>query len=199
MATIDPQAQQEQQEPDFTDQAPLSTMQFGCIMIEFYQYSQHAYRIVWRSKMTGATTSFISDAQANYQIIRKWATNKKLPDLNASFDKRTVAFTHFLKNVDIIKIAHDILRRARDFCTQLFAVQEDLPDLKGPDFRFGRLQSAIGQQVNIYSKTSKDHLIAKGHLLQLVGGQVQVYVSKRLDLQNMAKIQKFSSRCVYLI
>jgi len=178
---------------------PTNTMQFGSIMVELYLTGLNAYRIVWRSKMTGASTTFISMAKDKYQVIRQWAQNKKLPDINIEFEKRKVAFGHFLRNVDIVKIAHDLLRKAREFCTGLFAEQEDLPDIKAPDFRFGRLQSAIGRKVNIYSKTSKDHLIAQGYLLQLVGAQVEVHITDRFDLQNPKKIQKFSTNRVFLI
>lgn len=179
--------------------APTNTMQFGSIMVELYQLGQDAYRIVWRSKMTGASTTFISMAKDKYQVIRQWAQNKRLPDINIEFEQRKSAFSHFLRNVDIIKIAHDLLRKAREFCTGLFAEQENLPDLKAPDFRFGRLQSAIGRKVNIYSKISKEHLIARGYLLQLVGSQVEVHITERLDLQNPKKVQKFPTNSVFLV
>ncbi|WDE13966.1 hypothetical protein [Thalassomonas haliotis] len=168
-------------------------------MVELYQLGQNAYRIVWRSKMTGASTTFISMAKDNYQVIRQWAENKRLPDINIEFEQPKVAFSHFLRNVDIVKIAHDLLRKAREFCTGLFAEQENLPDLKAPDFRFGRLQSAIGRKVNIYSKISQEHLIARGYLLQLVGSQVEVHITERLDLQNRKKIQKFPTNRAFLI
>ncbi|WDE03204.1 hypothetical protein SG34_017560 [Thalassomonas viridans] len=178
---------------------PTNTMQFGSIMVELYQLGQQTYRIVWRSKMTGASTTFICMAKDKYQVIRQWAQNKKLPDINIEFQQCKLAFSHFLRNVDIVKIAHDILRKAREFCTGLFAEQENLPDIKAPDFRFGRLQSAIGKKVNIYSKTSKDHLIARGYLLQLVGNEVEVHITERLDLQNPKKIQKFATNRAFLL
>lgn len=182
-----------------TAEPPKATMQFGSVMVEFYQLGLQAYRIVWRSKMTGATTSFISISPEKYQVTRQWALSKKLPEVNVEFDKRKVAFMHFLRNVDIIKIAHNLLRKAREFCTGLFATQENLPDIKAPDFRFGRLQAAIGRKVNIYSKTSKEHLIAKGHLLQLTGSQVEVHLSEKIDIQCSNQIKKFPTNCVFLV
>lgn len=178
---------------------PNDTRRFGNVHVELYMMGEHAYRIDWRSQMSGATTSFVNLGRAKYAVIRRWSQNKRLPNIDARFSKRKPAFVHFLQNVDVVRMTKDMIDSAKSFCGDLFTVRENLPSLKSRKFKHARLQGAIGMNVQVFSKTSKDRHIAEGILLQLVGKKCEVQITKRLELVSQKDIMKFDIERVYLV
>jgi len=177
----------------------INTEIFNSIELKFYILNDSAYKIEWHSKMTGATTVFLTFNTQEYVVTRTWSQSKKLENFDLIFSDNKAAFKHFLLNVDVIKVDPFVINRAKKFTTDFFTQQEGIDEITNPKFFYSRLQSSIGMRVNIYDQSAKDNLIAKGYLLQLIGGKAQVQISERLDLRARKTIQIFPTKQVALI
>lgn len=177
----------------------INTEEFNSIELKFYILNDNAYKIEWHSKMTGATAVFVTFDNKEYIVTRNWTQSKNLENFDLTFTDNKAAFKHFLLNVDVIKVDPYVINRAKKCTTDFFTQQEGLEEITNPKFFYSRLQSSIGMRVNVYDQSTKDNLIAKGYLLQLIGGKAQVQISERLDLRARKPIQIFPTKQVALI
>tara|TARA_Y100001963_G_C6781875_1_gene450394 strand:+ start:1077 stop:1634 length:558 start_codon:yes stop_codon:yes gene_type:complete len=171
---------------------------FGNITVSLKSLGNTSYRIEWYSRMTGATTSIAKLGKDNYGVFRKWAENKKLPEVAHSFTKRKSALVHFLNNVDIIRASDSIMNEAKNYCLTLFSKQEDVHIPANHKFARYRLQGAIGQPVIVKPKTTSDYIMAEGILLQLIGDSSEIQLTDFGDLVNRRPVQKFPNRQVFM-
>jgi len=177
----------------------INTEVFNSIELKFYILNDCAYKIEWHSKMTGATAVFATFNNDEYVVTRNWSQSKNLENFDLIFSDNRAAFKHFLLNVDVIKVDPYVINRAKKCTTDFFTEREGLDEITNPKFFYSRLQSSIGMRVNIYDQSTKDNLIAKGYLLQLIGGKAQVQISERLDLRARKPIQIFPTKQVALV
>ena len=177
----------------------INTEEFNSIEVKFFILNDNAYKIEWFSKMTGARASFFTFNNSDYTVTRQWSQSKNLDNFDLTFTDNKAAFKHFLLNVDVIKVDPYVINRAKKCTTDFFTKQEGLKEITNPKFFYSRLQSSIGMRVNVYDQSTKDNLIAKGYLLQLIGGKAQVQISERLDLRARRPIQVFPTKQVALI
>jgi hypothetical protein len=148
--------------------------------------------------MTGSTATFSTFNKQHYIMSRTWSITKKLSNLELKFEDGKSAFNHFLRNVDVIKVDAKVIKQAKKITTDYFTSQEGLEEMINPKFFYNRLQSSIGMNVNIYDKSTKDNLIAKGFLLQLISSKAEVQISERIDLKVRKSIQSFPTKQVAL-
>lgn len=170
---------------------------FGNVVISLKSLGNKSYRIEWFSRMTGATTSIVKLSTGSYAVFRKWAIQKRLPDVSQEFTSRKSALVHFLNNVDIVRSNDDVLNNAKNYCLKLFSIQEDLSIPKDHKFSRYRLQGAIGRSVQVRAKINSDRVIAEGVLLQLIGNKAEVQVTSFIDLMSKKPVQKFNSQLVF--
>lgn len=186
-----------------SDSAPNSRLvsneesTFGNVVVSLKSLGNKSYRIEWLSRMTGATTSIVKLSTGRYAVFRKWAIQKRLPDVSHEFTSRKSALVHFLNNVDIVRANDTVLNEAKNYCLALFARQEGLSIPKNHKFSKYRLQGAIGHEVQIRAKINSDRIIAEGVLLQLIGNKAEVQVTSFIDLISKNPVQKFNSQLVF--
>lgn len=170
---------------------------FGNVVVSLKSLGNKSYRIEWFSRMTGATTSIAKLSTGSYAVFRKWAVQKRLPDVSQEFASRKSALVHFLNNVDIFRANDVVLNSAKNYCLSLFSIQENLSIPKDHKFSRYRLQGAIGMKVQVRAKLNSDRVIAEGVLLQLVGTKAEVQITKYIDLVNKKPVQRFNSHLVF--
>lgn len=171
---------------------------FGNIQVSIKSLGNTNYRIEWFSKMTGATTSIVKLTSGSYAVFRKWAIQKRLPDVSQEFISRKTALVHFLNNVDIIRANDITMNAAKNYCLGIFSKQEGMAIPKDYKFARYRLQGAIGRGVQIRSKRDSENVIAEGILLQLVENKAEVQVANTANLINKKPVQKFNTQLVYV-
>lgn len=175
------------------------TKAFGNITVTLYSLGSSAYRIEWFSRMTGAAVSLARLTKGKYTVIRKWAQNRRMPDISSEFDNRKQALIHFLNNVDVIKAGDGIVDAAKAMCLNLFTRQEGLEPIQKRTFTRLRLQGAIGKKVEVKGQISKGEVVAKGTLMQIHGDKAEVRIEERISLNNPSEFIKFPMNRVYII
>lgn len=189
--------------PIVSESSPSSLVEgesktFGNIQISLKSLGNKQYRIEWYSKMTGATTSIAKIGTDSYSVFRRWAQTKRLPEVSQSFGKRKAALVHFLNNVDIIRATDNIMNDAKNYCLKLFSKEEALSIPNDHRFVRYRLQGAIGRDVQVRAKKDSDRIVAEGILLQLIGNQAEIQVTKFHDLISKKQVQKFNTNLVFM-
>jgi hypothetical protein len=172
---------------------------FGNIRINLYSLGSFNYKIAWFNKLTGSSVSMARLARKKYSVVRKWAMSKSMPDISNDFDSRKQALMHFFSNVDVIKSPSETIDKAKTTCLNYFSEHEGLDPIKPKRFTRIRLQGAIGKQVVVKGSVSKNAVVAKGTLVQIVGDKAEVRIEERIDLNATQDFIKFDMSRVFIV
>ena len=181
----------------FSNQPQITSNIYGNVEVNVHALGASAYRIEWKSKMTGATTNLVRHQKGQYLVYKEWAKIRTLPPVSTEFEKAKPALVHFINNVDIHKMPIEQVYEAKKYCLDQFTQREKLHPIVNPNFPRLRLQGAIGKSVQIKSNNGKE-VIAIATLLQLTGNKAEVRIDERISYSKPKNIHKFDTKLVYI-